>query len=87
MYFDDYGERNAASDIEKDYFPEGSRNRWFNFGLRNNGVVLKTVVDITGFFIDGDQKFKLKVLVVEKKFLEIMILRYCGMDHWLFLLI
>ncbi len=52
--FDDYGERNAASDIRKEIISLKDQGiDGLILDLRNNGGgSLKTVVDITGFFID-----------------------------------
>ena len=52
--FDDYGERNAATDLKKEILNLKSKGiNGLILDLRNNGGgSLKTVVDITGFFIE-----------------------------------
>ena len=52
--YDDYGERNAATDLKKEILNLKSKGiNGLILDLRNNGGgSLKTVVDITGFFIE-----------------------------------
>ena len=70
--FDDYGERNAASDIKKEII--SLKNRDINgliLDLRNNGGgSLKTVVDITGFFIERGPVVQVKSIGGRKEILR-----------------
>ena len=70
--FDDYGERNAASDIKKEIL--GLKSKGVNgliLDLRNNGGgSLKTVVDITGFFIDKGPVVQVKSIGGRKEILR-----------------
>ena len=69
--FDDYGERNAASDIKKEIL--GLKSKGINgliLDLRNNGGgSLKTVVDITGFFIEKGPVVQVKSIGGRKEIL------------------
>lgn len=70
--FDDYGERNAASDIKKEIV--SLKNKGINgliLDLRNNGGgSLKTVVDITGFFIEKGPVVQVKSIGGRKEILR-----------------
>ena len=70
--FDDYGERNAASDIKKEILE--LKNKDINgliLDLRNNGGgSLKTVVDITGFFIEKGPVVQVKSIGGRKEILK-----------------
>ena len=70
--FDDYGERNAASDIKKEIL--GLKSKGINgliLDLRNNGGgSLKTVVDITGFFIEKGPVVQVKSIGGRKEILR-----------------
>ena len=70
--FDDYGERNAASDIKKEIL--GLKDKGINgliLDLRNNGGgSLKTVVDITGFFIEKGPVVQVKSIGGRKEILK-----------------
>ena len=70
--FDDYGERNAASDIKKEIL--GLKSKGINgliLDLRNNGGgSLKTVVDITGFFIEKGPVVQVKSIGGKKEILR-----------------
>ena len=70
--FDDYGERNAASDIKKEII--SLKNKGIDgliLDLRNNGGgSLKTVVDITGFFIDKGPVVQVKSIGGRKEILR-----------------
>jgi len=69
--FDDYGKRNAASDIKKEIL--GLKSKGINgliLDLRNNGGgSLKTVVDITGFFIEKGPVVQVKSIGGRKEIL------------------
>ncbi|MEK9756308.1 MAG: carboxy terminal-processing peptidase [Bacteroidota bacterium] len=70
--FNDYGERNAASDIKKELI--NLKNRGMNgliLDLRNNGGgSLKTVVDITGLFIEKGPVVQVKSIGGRKEILS-----------------
>ncbi len=70
--FDDYGERNAASDIKKEI--TSLKNKGIDgliLDLRNNGGgSLKTVVDITGFFIEKGPVVQVKSIGGRKEILR-----------------
>ncbi|MFL2634098.1 MAG: carboxy terminal-processing peptidase [Candidatus Marisimplicoccus sp.] len=70
--FDDYGERNAASDIKKEII--SLKNKAIDgliLDLRNNGGgSLKTVVDITGFFIEKGPVVQVKSIGGRKEILR-----------------
>ncbi len=70
--FDDYGERNAASDIKKEII--SLKNKGVDgliLDLRNNGGgSLKTVVDITGFFIEKGPVVQVKSIGGRKEILR-----------------
>ena len=70
--FNDYGERNAASDIKKELI--NLKNKGINgliLDLRNNGGgSLKTVVDITGLFIEKGPVVQVKSIGGRKEILS-----------------
>ena len=70
--FDDYGERNAASDLRKEII--SLKNKEIDcliLDLRNNGGgSLKTVVDITGFFIEKGPVVQVKSIGGRKEILR-----------------
>ena len=70
--FDDYGERNAASDVKKEII--SLKNKGIDgliLDLRNNGGgSLKTVVDITGFFIEKGPVVQVKSIGGRKEILR-----------------
>jgi len=70
--FDDYGERNAASDIKKEIISLKSKGiDGLILDLRNNGGgSLKTVVDITGFFIEKGPVVQVKSIGGRKEILR-----------------
>ena len=70
--FDDYGERNAASDIRKEIISLKDQGiDGLILDLRNNGGgSLKTVVDITGFFIDKGPVVQVKSIGGRKEILR-----------------
>jgi carboxyl-terminal processing protease len=70
--FDDYGERNAASDIKKEIISLKSKGiDGLILDLRNNGGgSLKTVVDITGFFIEKGPVVQVKSIGGRKEILS-----------------
>jgi len=72
--FQDYGERNAASDVKKaiEQFKNNSIDG-IVIDLRNNGGgSLKTVVDMTGYFIDEGPVVQVKSTGGKKEVLEDM---------------
>lgn len=70
--FNDYGERNAANDIKKELI--NLKNKGINgliLDLRNNGGgSLKTVVDITGLFIEKGPVVQVKSIGGRKEILS-----------------
>ena len=78
--FDDYGERNAASDLKREIVNLKSKGiNGLILDLRNNGGgSLKTVVDITGFFIEKGPVVQVKS-IGRKEILETTTLQSFGM--------
>ena len=70
--FDDYGERNAANDLKKEILNLKSKGiNGLILDLRNNGGgSLKTVVDITGFFIEKGPVVQVKSIGGRKEVLR-----------------
>ena len=70
--FDDYGERNAANDLKKEIINLRSKGiSGLILDLRNNGGgSLKTVVDITGFFIEKGPVVQVKSIGGRKEVLR-----------------
>lgn len=70
--FDDYGERNAATDLKKEILNLISKDiNGLILDLRNNGGgSLKTVVDITGFFIEKGPIVQVKSIGGRKEVLR-----------------
>ena len=70
--FDDYGERNAATDLKKEILNLKSKGiNGLILDLRNNGGgSLKTVVDITGFFIEKGPVVQIKSIGGRKEVLR-----------------
>tara|TARA_B100000214_G_scaffold230713_1_gene168185 strand:- start:464 stop:2605 length:2142 start_codon:yes stop_codon:yes gene_type:complete len=70
--FDDYGERNAASDLKREIVNLKSKGiNGLILDLRNNGGgSLKTVVDITGFFIEKGPVVQVKSIGGRKEILR-----------------
>lgn len=70
--FDDYGERNAANDLKKEIINLRSKGiSGLILDLRNNGGgSLKTVVDITGFFIEKGPVVQVKSIGGRKEILR-----------------
>lgn len=70
--FDDYGERNAASDLKKEILELKNKNiNGLILDLRDNvGGSLKTVVDITGFFIEKGPVVQVKGIGGRKEILK-----------------
>ena len=70
--FDDYGERNAATDLKKEILNLKSKGiNGLILDLRNNGGgSLKTVVDITGFFIEKGPVVQVKSIGGRKEVLR-----------------
>ena len=70
--FDDYGERNAATDLKKEILNLKSKGiNGLILDLRNNGGgSLKTVVDITGFFIEKGPVVQVKIIGGRKEVLR-----------------
>ena len=70
--FDDYGERNAANDLKKEIINLRSKGiSGLILDLRNNGGgSLKTVVDITGFFIEKGPVVQVKSIGGRKDILR-----------------
>ncbi len=70
--FDDYGERNAASDLKREIINLKSKGiNGLILDLRNNGGgSLKTVVDITGFFIEKGPVVQVKSIGGRKEILR-----------------
>ena len=70
--FDDYGERNAANDLKKEILNLKTKGiSGLILDLRNNGGgSLKTVVDITGFFIEKGPVVQVKSIGGRKEVLR-----------------
>ena len=70
--FNDYGQRNAASDVKKEILKLKSENvNGIIMDLRGNGGgSLKTAVDITGFFIDKGPVVQVKSIGGRKEVLK-----------------